>query len=369
MANRRGSRRTFGSLRKLPSGRWQARYTAPDQREHKAPTTFQTRGDAEAWLAGEWAGVQRGEWSPPAVVAEAKVAKVATRFKPYAERVLARRELRETTRALYSKLIEKHLAPAFGEKVLAGITPGEVADWYAGLRAVPTSRANAYSILSTVMRQAVEDELIERSPCRVKRGAAKRRAKEPETLTAAELRTYLAAVPERYRVPLMLAGWCGLRSGEVRGLRRRDLDLDAGVVRVRQQVVKVAGQWEISEPKTAAGVRAVAIPPSLLPGLRTWLAEQPVTGRDGLLFVGRGGGPLSEATLRDAHNKGAAAVGKPGLTIHGLRHTSLTLVAQTGATIAELMARAGHTSPAMAMRYQHAAADRDQVLAAALDSL
>jgi integrase len=60
-------------------------------------------------------------------------------------------------------------------------------------------------------------------------------------LTVDQLTRYLAAVPEARRVPLLLAGWCGLRSGEVRGLRFRDLDLDSGVVHVRQAVVRRKG--------------------------------------------------------------------------------------------------------------------------------
>lgn len=60
------------------------------------------------------------------------------------------------------------------------------------------------------------------------------RAREIDVLTVDQLNRYLAAIPEARRVPLLLAGWCGVRSGEVRGLRLRDLGLDAGVVHARQ---------------------------------------------------------------------------------------------------------------------------------------
>jgi len=165
-------------------------------------------------------------------------------------------------------------------------------------------------------------------------------------------------------VPLLLAGWCGLRSGEARALRVRDLDLDAGVVHVRQAVVRPTGQPLIGPPKTAAGIRDVTIPPHLLPALRDWLDGQPRRARDALLFpAGDGVSPLNDSVLREAHDKGKAAIGMPGLTIHGLRHTSAILAAQLGATLAELQARIGHSTPNMAMRYQHVAADRDARLA------
>ena len=60
------------------------------------------------------------------------------------------------------------------------------------------------------------------------------------------------------------------------------------------------------------------------------------------------------------------AAGRPDLRFHDLRHTGAILAAATGATLAELMARLGHSTPGAAMRYQHAAADRDKVIAPAL---
>jgi integrase len=60
------------------------------------------------------------------------------------------------------------------------------------------------------------------------------------------------------------------------------------------------------------------------------------------------------------------AAGRPDLRFHDLRHTGATLAAATGATMAELMRRLGHSSPGAAMRYQHAADDRDQAIAGAL---
>lgn len=362
-------KRSFGSLRRLPSTRWQARYTAPDGREHRAPVTFDTRRDADAWLSAEWTKIQRQEWVPPAAVTAEHVAKVATYFAEYATEVLDRRNLRDTTRHHYGMLLKRTMLPTFGRLTLAQIDARMVQKWYATLRSTPTLQANAYGLLKSILKDAVEDELIDRNPCRIRAGSSKTRAREPEALTATELTEYLFAVPDRFRVPLMLAGWCALRSGEVRGLRRRDLDLDAGMVRVCQQAVKVGSTYVLTQPKTAAGVRSVAIPPQLLPGLRQWLSAQPVAGRDGLLFVGQDGGPMSASTLRDAHVKGRDAIGKPDLTVHGLRHTGLTLAGQAGATLPELMARAGHTTPTMVLKYQHASAVRDVEIAARMAAL
>ena len=283
--------------------------------------------------------------------------------------MVGRRRIRPGTAALYAKLLRLTILPVFAKRPLGEITAAEISTWYAGMRTTPTQQANAYGLLKSIFKEAVEERLVEVSPCRVKAGTQKERAREIDVLTVDQLNRYLAAVPEARRVPLLLAGWCGLRSGEVRGLRVRDLDLDIGVVHVRQAVVRLKGQLLIGPPKTDAGVRSVSIPPHLLPALREWAARQPVRDREALLLPARDGhSPLNDSVLRVAHDKGKAAINMPGLTVHGLRHTSATLAAQLGATLAELQARIGHSTPNMAMRYQHVAAERDAQLAARMSA-
>src|SRR5690625_378897 len=63
--DKKGRRASLGSVRKLPSGRFQARYTGPDGVTHKAPTTFDTKGDAEAWLSLRRSEITLSKWRPP----------------------------------------------------------------------------------------------------------------------------------------------------------------------------------------------------------------------------------------------------------------------------------------------------------------
>ncbi|MHB8247263.1 MAG: tyrosine-type recombinase/integrase [Acidimicrobiales bacterium] len=90
---------------------------------------------------------------------------------------------------------------------------------------------------------------------------------------------------------------------------------------------------------------------------------------DAFILTGEQGRPLALPVLAKAWDRARTQVGRPDLRVHDLRHTGLTLAAATGATVAELMHRAGHASPAAALRYQHATADRDRVLADALAKL
>jgi integrase len=323
MGSRRAkAKRGFGEVSPLPSGRYRARYTGPDGNRHSAPITFMARIDAEGWLVNQERMISRGEWKPPT----RQVREAPLLLGQYATRVVGRRRLRPATVALYEKLLRLAILPTWAERPLADITAAEITAWYSGMHATPTQQANSYGLVKSILKEAVEESLIKDNPCRVKAGSQKERAREIEVLTVDQLNRYLAAVPEARRVPLLLAGWCGLRSGEVRGLRVRDLDLDAGVVHVRQAVVRLKGQLLIGPPKTTAGIRSVAIPPHLLPALRVWADRAPARKRDELLFpAGDGRSPLNDSVLREAHDKGKAAIDMPGLTVHGLRHTSATL--------------------------------------------
>jgi integrase len=93
-------------------------------------------------------------------------------------------------------------------------------------------------------------------------------------------------------------------------------------------------------------------------------------GPDGLVFPAPEGGPMRRSNFgRRVWRPATEAVGVPGLRFHDLRHTAGTLAAITGATTKELMGRIGHASPAAALRYQHATAERDASIADALDRL
>jgi integrase len=187
----------------------------------------------------------------------------------------------------------------------------------------------------------------------------------------AEIETITAKMPDRLALAVTCASWLAMRQGEILELRRGDIDLDAGIVRIRRALVRVGGTLQVDTPKSTAGVRDVAIPPHLIDGFRRHLIEHTGPGDTALLF------PSSvdparylqvKALYKDFHRARAEA-GRADLRWHDLRHSGAVLAAATGATLAELMARLGHSTPQAAMRYQHAAAGRDRERAALLSKL
>ena len=122
----------------------------------------------------------------------------------------------------------KRQVPAFGPLPLDGVTVAAVRAWFASYGArTPTARAHAYQVLSTIMKQAEDDELIVRTPCRIRAGGRTKAAHEPEVLTRAELFALADAMPRQHRALTLVCGMCTLRFGEAVALRRRDVDLEA----------------------------------------------------------------------------------------------------------------------------------------------
>ncbi|QRO87190.1 tyrosine-type recombinase/integrase [Kytococcus sedentarius] len=364
------AKREFGTIRKR-SKRWSAHYMGPDQAFHYGPTTFETKADAETWLMGERRLIQREEWTPPKGRRK-KVLKQSLAFEVYAERWLANRELKPRTADQYRRLMDRFLLPGFRGLPLRNITPADVREWYATLDpSRPTQRAHAYSLLRSVLQTAFEDELVGSNPCKIRGASVTKRARRVEPATLDEMALLIEHLPGRYGALVLIGAWCGLRLGEMIELRRNDVDLKHGVIRVRRGLVRVRGEVSVGTPKTQAGIRDVAIPPHLISELRAHLDTFVGPAPDDLVFpsVGDRNTQVHPNTIYRHWYRAREAAGRPDLRIHDLRHTGAVMAAQSGATIAELMARIGHSTPQAAMRYQHAAQGRDAALALRMSEL
>ncbi len=359
------SRSSWGSTRKLPSGRWQARYRV-DGVWRSAPTTYRTKRDAEAFLAATRADMERGTWIAPD---QGRIP-----LRSYAETWLAHKpNLRPRSREQYEINLRRHILPALGATDIGKISPSKVREWHATLLTAGTpgapTVAKCYRLLHAILATAVADELIPKNPC-VLRGASTDRPAERSVATIEQVYAIADAIGPSLRAMVLFATFTGLRFGELRALRRSRLDLAGKTVQVVEQYQELSsGELVLGPPKTAAGRRTVAIPDVLIPELEHHLATHVAPGPDGLVFCGTQHQPLHRKTFYRNWNRAVAAVGLVGFHFHDLRHTGNTLAAATGASTKELMSRMGHASPRAALIYQHATQDRDAVIAAALSKL
>ncbi|MGL5406324.1 MAG: tyrosine-type recombinase/integrase [Propionibacteriaceae bacterium] len=379
------TRRGFGRIRKRQSGRFQAGYIGPDLNTHYAPTTFSTKLDAEAWLASEHRLLENDQWTSPAERNHKKHARGET-FGKYSERWLGEhrrkdgRQLKPKTVAHYREVLNSRLLPDLGHLELHRLTESVLKAWYEGLPETPTVNAHAVSLLKQILSAASEDD--PRIPSLRMPGPTKAETvHESEPATLEQLAVIVENMPERHRMLVLLMAFCALRFGEVTELRRKDVDLKNGRLKIRRGVVLVNGERIVGTPKSKAGSRDVSIPPHLLPQLAEHIEKNCTPGPNSLLFESSTGTHLSQSTVngkpartRLIHGrsvnesasgfcKARTAAGRPDLRLHDLRHTGATMAAMSGATLAELMARLGHSSVGAAMRYQHAAKDRDLAIA------
>lgn len=362
--------RHFGNIRKLPSGRYQARYRGPDGRLHNAPHTFERKSEASRWLSFKDTEITQGEWISPELAKK--------KFHEYAGEWMRDRVLKVRTEELYRGLLRNHLLPTFGDLSMGDIEESTVRRWRkerleAGKKAKrpfgPVTVAKAYRLLHAIFTTAVEDRIVRRNPCRIE-GAGKEESDEREIISLPVVFAIAKAVPVRYRALILLATFADLRWGELAGLRRENVDLHACEIRVVGTLAEMdKGGLRPETPKSRAGKRTVAFPAELVPELRWHLERFAEPGKRGVVFVGPKGGRLRRSNFRVIWNKARASVGLPDLHFHDLRHTGGTLSAATGATLKELMARLGHSSVRAAMIYQHATRDRDRAIAKALGDL
>ncbi|MGI8948239.1 MAG: tyrosine-type recombinase/integrase [Ornithinimicrobium sp.] len=160
-----------------------------------------------------------------------------------------------------------------------------------------------------------------------------------------------------------------LRIGEVLGLQRRDLEnLDDP----ERALLHVRRQWNVKAnaftPPKADSVRSIALPAALLPALRQHLDMYAPIHRTAPVLAGSRGVRVSQSALDRAWRSAREDAGRPGFHFHNLRHTGLSKYAEQGATLAELLHRGGHTDVSVALRYQHATAERDRALTQRLSS-
>jgi len=245
-------------------------------------------------------------------------------------------------------------------------------DWFAKLpKTTPRARSKAQQLLHAILNAALDDELVETNAAALGRrtAARPRRSRRIRPLTVPELNEIADNMPARLRMAVLLGCWCALRYGELAELRRKDVELIAGVLHVERAAIRVKGAYLVTRPKTEAGIRDVHIPPLLLSDLRRHLAQHVGASGDALLFPADAGIHMHSSTFGRAFAAAARAAGRPDATPHVLRHTGASLATSAGATTADVMARLGHTTPSMAMVYQHSLTGADARVAKAMSEL
>ena len=341
--------------------RWQARYLAPDGRERTQ--RFDRKADAERWNHEHEASKDRGEWIDPSN---------PVTLGDFARDWIASQTWRDTTLDNNRRRLDRYILPTLGGQRLTSLRPSHIQAWQRSLThdygLEPSTAASTAQLLRSMLRAAVADRLINRSPAEgVKLPKVERFKLVP--LERDQVDVLRNAMPDRYRAAVTLATGSGLRQGELFGLTVDRVDWLRRTIRVDRQIRSaVAGKAaHLAPPKTDASYRTIPVPDVVLRALSEHLAAYPAEP-GGLIFTTTYGNPVTTQTASDVWRKATTEANLPegANGWHALRHFYASVLIRAGESVKVVQGRLGHTSAATTLDiYSHLwPADEDRTRAA-----
>jgi integrase len=318
-----------------------------------------SRQDVRNQLVTEQAKVHRGTLLPDQ----------AWLLGPYLDYWLSevvRTNRRPKTFESYETAVRLYLKPNLGNIRLTRLTVAQLQRYLnAELAAGRTVRTVHLirMVLSAALTRAMREELIPRNVARLVELPAWQR-KDIQPWTAEQAAEFLSAARSDPLYPaFLLLMLYGLRRGEVVGLRWSDINPDQRLLRIRQQVQRIAGQLDVGPVKTNAGKRDLPLLPAALDCLTHYASqvrEQVQSGlrqpaASDLIFTTRTGQPVEPGNLLRSFDRIRAEQGLPRITLHHLRHTTATLLKNAGVAARDAQLILGHAHISTTQQiYQHA---------------
>jgi integrase len=316
-------RRHFGSVRKLPSGRFQARYWHTDAR-HIAPETFAAKADALAWLSRAEADITRGAWLDP-TAGKATFAEVAERWSG------SNPLKRSSSRLRDQSILANHVVPVLGGEPIARVTRNDVQQlvdtW--STRHTPSTVSRMFAVVRGVFSFAQASEIISRSPCSGVR-LHKLGLVDRPVLSTENLEGLASALGPDQAAMMWIGVVGGLRWAECAGLAIADVDVLRGTVSVSHQLGR---DGRLGPPKSRAGARRLFLPAWLVDELASSLSKRGLTAAnsDDFVFVSPEGQPLHYTNWRRrVWEPACTAAALQGLRFHDLRSMSATALVAAG---------------------------------------
>jgi len=265
-------KRLFGTISRLSSGKYRARYTGPDGKKYSGPHPFFTKDDAGAWLRQEQKLIEFDEWQPPHLRYRTK--EDATRTVGdwlYQWLDLQEKRLKPSTMVNYRATLDRRILTIAGKAgrlrtiPLVRLTRRDVIDWWDALTIQfgyqPYNRA-AYVRLRTAIQAAVDRDLIPTNPVDVKEARHKPKPARKELPEAATMQKIVDNLNPTHKIIGILTFFHGMRIGEVLGLRRKDITIagDTILIHIRGNAYRTSNGMKYQDtPKTSASHRTIPV--------------------------------------------------------------------------------------------------------------
>ncbi|HZG81763.1 MAG TPA: tyrosine-type recombinase/integrase [Brevibacillus sp.] len=383
----------MASIQKRGENSWllvvEAGYDANGKRIRKTRTVKgMNKREAEKELAKFLVEVEAGEYIDPAKMKfEAFVEEWYTRY--------AKNEISPRTLDIYMRFIKNRIIPVFGTMRLDQIKPFHIVKFISELsdegsrhdgkegRLSSGTVHYLYRVLNNVLSRAEEWKIIKKNPAsEVKK--PKVTYKEVEVYTEEEVAALFNALetePIHWRMMITLAITTGLRRGELVGLEWKHIDLDSGTLEVKQSIaMMVNGEPIITEPKTKKSKRRISLPDALIDQLKEYylhcrkvrfqMGDKWQGGEHFFVFCNPDGKPFYPETPYLHFRSFLKKNGLRYIRFHDLRHTSATLLINSGVHAKIISERLGHASIATTMNvYGHALQSADKEAANKFNSI
>jgi integrase len=371
MAQKRGNNE--GSIYKRSNGTWRAQVTLQGKR---LTFTAKTKRDAQAWLRKTLDEIDNG----------LNFESTKTLLTTFMEEWLISIEpaLRYNTIKQYEQVTHQYILPVLGNYRLRDIKPEHIQRLYNnmvksgyGLRTVQI----VHSVFHRALVHAVKLGLLARNPDDATTPPKPKR-KEMLFLDENQAQQFLIAAKtqnDRFYTLYYLAIATGMRQGELLGLKWADLDWEKGELQVRRQLTKKkGGGFELTAPKTRAGIRRINLGKNTLEVLQEHRQEQFLemqsTGAywqdQDMVFTSKVGTPMDRSNLRWFFKKLLKDAGLPNIRFHDLRHTAASLMLNNGIPLIVVSRRLGHAQPSITLDvYGHLIPGKQQEAASLMDEL
>ena len=345
---------------KATAAAWRARFVDDAGKEHARH--FARKRDAQTWLDAQTTATVTGTYVVP------NAGKVT--FKDYAESWRSSQVFRPSTAALVELALRKRVYPIIGAKSLSAISKTTIQKLVASLNEIyaPATVVVTYSYVSTVLKDAVENRRIARTPCvGIKLPEIVKKRVEPRTTE--QVQAAARAAGDHLRAAVLLAAGTGMRRGEVFGLSEdRVRFLERKIIVDRQLVGVRDGEPVFGPPKTKSSVREIPLPTSVAEVLAQHIEQHP-PGPSGLLFTTTHGHPWRWTTFGDEWRARMKAAKLDGFDFHELRHYYASLLIRYGESVKTVQARLGHKSAEETLNtYSHLWPDSDDRSREAVDA-
>ncbi len=316
---------------------WEARYVGADGRRHSLYA--KTRKQAQERLRGALIDADHG------IRPIGQRLTVAAYLTEWVETSVTAR-CRPRTVASYRETAARYIVPAIGTRALASLQPEDVQRMLSHLTArgdlSPTTVRYAYVVLRIALGRALKTGRVSRNVCTLVDPPAKTKT-EVKTLTASEVREFLASIAHDPLYPLFLTAIAtGLRQGELLALSWADVDTKRGTLTVRHTLQQ--GTKTLAEPKTERAKRTLPLPAQVREVLAAHRTRGGIDRLDGFVFETSIRTPLdSRRVTRDFQAKLERA-GLRRQRFHDLRHAYTVLMLEAGEELSVVSRTLGHAN-------------------------